>query len=205
MDTAPQSRSRPTTDDRRRIVQLVLWCRATPLRARHSPTRGARRVASRWCSVRGACRGRCRSCVCETSFLAGTPTANALATVCTGWGTSRPPCSRTAHATWMARKRAAFSVSCWCWPTVGNILYPTGVMLWNAGVALDSAIDWCRQSPWVVPPETRAQLCTIFCTLRTRPISSATCGSTRRSRTSPEPKNLVIARGAVSANRDVGD
>ena len=30
---------------------------ATRLRVRHSPTRGARRVASRGCSVRGACRG----------------------------------------------------------------------------------------------------------------------------------------------------
>ena len=32
-------------------------------------------------------------------------------------------------------------------------------MLWNAGVALDSAIDLCRQSPLILPPETRAQLC----------------------------------------------
>ena len=85
---------------------------------------------------------------------------------------------------------------------------------------------------WTSWPATMCTLCLRvmrFCTLRTRPISSATRGSTRRSRTSPRTdgspesqlvhikrsgiegcccrgaKNLVIVRGAVSANRDVGD
>ena len=59
----------------------------------------------------------------------------------------------------MARKRAALSVLWWCWPTFWKHAISDGVMLWNAGVALHSAIDLCRQSPWVFPPETRAQLC----------------------------------------------
>ena len=90
--------SRPAKDDRRCIALLVPGCRAALLRARDPSTLGARRVASRGCSVRGACRG-VGLAFARPAFLAGTPTANALAIVCTGWRTSRPSCSRTAHAT----------------------------------------------------------------------------------------------------------
>ena len=54
-NSAPQSivqqppRSRPTTDDRRCIALLVLGCRATLLRARLSPNRGARQVGDAAC------------------------------------------------------------------------------------------------------------------------------------------------------------
>ena len=101
---------------------------------------------------RARCVQRCRSCVCETSLLAGTPTANALATVCTGWRTSRPACPNEGRG----NEQLGFVVVLadrW------KHAISDGVMLSNAGAALDSAIDQCRQSSWVLPPKTRAQLC----------------------------------------------
>ena len=154
MDTAPQSivrqppRSRPAKDDRRCIALFVPGCRAALLRARDPSTPGARRVASRGCSVRGACRG------VGLAF---------------GWYSDR---ERAGHRVYRVENLTASmfaNSSCHMKGAetssfLGFVVVladrwkhaiSDGVMLWNAGVALDSAIDLCRQSA-VGPPSRNA-------------------------------------------------
>ena len=108
---------------------------------------------------RARCVQRCRSCVCETSLFA--------------WYSDR---ERAGHRVYKVENLTASmfaNSSCHMKGAetssfLGFVVVladrwkhaiSDGVMLWNAGVALDSAIDLCRQPPWVLPPGTRAQLC----------------------------------------------
>ena len=150
MDTAPQSivrqppRFRPTADDRRCIALFVLGCRAAPLRARDSPTLGARRVASRGCSVRGACRG-VGLAFARPVFWSWRPTANALANRV--YRVENFTASMLANSLCHVKgtETSSFLGFVWCWPTVGNMPYPTG------GHVLER---WCGtgQRDRVMPP-----------------------------------------------------
>ena len=150
---------------------------------------------------------RCRSCVCGTSFLAGTPTANALAIVCTGLENFTASMFANSSCHMKGAETSSFLGFVVVLADRWKHTISDGVMLWNAGMALDGAIETyaanrrgsslqkrgriCASSlhdtwtSWPAAMCTQCRSVTLFCTLRTRPISSAILGSTRRSRTSP--------------------